>query len=62
MRNSNKELHLMDQTQLNLLTLQEIQLCNDKNKEGFPRINQNNNPLFHRERSIDSLDQPKIRL
>ena len=57
MRNSNKELQLLEQTHLNLLTLQEIELCNEKtkDKEGFPRINMPN-PLFARERSIDSLD------
>lgn len=62
MRNSNKDLQLLDQTQLNLLTLQEIELCNEKNREqALPRITITNNPLFHRERSIDSLDHTKIR-
>ncbi len=56
MRNSNKELQLLEQTHHNLLTLQEIELCNERSreKEGFPRINPN--PLFPKERSIDSID------
>lgn len=63
MRNSNKELQLLEQTHLNLLTLQEIELCNERSKEkadkpeGFPRILLPN-PLFARERSIDSLEHP----
>lgn len=59
MRNSNKELQLLEQTHLNLLTLQEIELCNersrekaekpekDREREGFPRILLPN-PLFAR--------------
>jgi hypothetical protein len=65
MRNSNKELQLLDQTHLHLLTLQEIELCNEKNRDALPRIPQPPpHPLFHRERSIDSLDPhhpPKMR-
>jgi hypothetical protein len=54
MRNSNKELQLLEQTHLNLLTLQEIELCNERSREkdrekteGFPRILLPN-PLFAR--------------
>lgn len=32
MRTSNKELNLLEQTQMNMLTLQEIELCNESSK------------------------------
>lgn len=58
MRNSNKELHLFEQTQLNMLTLQEIELCKDncRDKDLFPKINLHNNVLLNREKSIEALE------
>lgn len=57
MRNSNKELHLLQHTYLNTLTLQEIELCRDSSaeKDVLPKINPHQ-LLMLREKSLEALE------